>query len=54
LQNGKCRNWTLSKHEKLNHLFQTSKTGSVAEYEKLEETFSEDVLKEMVDWIKDL
>ncbi len=36
---------------KLNHLFQTSDTGSTAEYGKLTETFSPLALKEMSDWL---
>lgn len=35
----------------LNHLFQTSKTGSVSEYGQIEETFSVDALKIISDWI---
>ncbi len=30
---------------------QTSKTGAVAEYPKIDETISEDVLKEISKWI---
>lgn len=36
----------------LNHLFQHSETGSPSEYAKIEETFSEEALKLIVDWIK--
>ena len=35
----------------LNHLFQTSKTGSFSEYAKNEETFSPKALKIISDWI---
>lgn len=35
----------------LNHLFQTAGTGSVSEYEQIEETFSPEVLKIIADWI---
>ena len=35
----------------LNHLFQTSKTGSPSEYGSIEETFAPVVLKEVGDWI---
>jgi hypothetical protein len=35
----------------LNHLFQTAKTGSPAEYGKIEETFSPVALKTIGDWI---
>ncbi|MFN5417128.1 MAG: alpha/beta hydrolase family protein [Flavobacteriia bacterium] len=37
----------------LNHLMQHCETGSVNEYIKIEETFSEEVMKIMADWIKD-
>ncbi|MCE3295945.1 MAG: alpha/beta hydrolase [Crocinitomicaceae bacterium] len=36
----------------LNHLMQHCETGSVNEYIKIEETFSEEVMKIMTDWIK--
>ncbi len=36
---------------KLNHLFQTSDTGSTSEYGKLTETFSPLALKEISDWL---
>jgi len=35
----------------LNHLFQTAKTGSIAEYAQIEETFSPAALKEVAEWI---
>jgi len=35
----------------LNHLFQTTTTGSPSEYALLEETFSPDALKVLSDWI---
>ncbi len=35
----------------LNHLFQTSKTGSTVEYESIEETFAPAALKVLADWI---
>ena len=35
----------------LNHLFQAAKTGSPAEYGKIEETFSPVALKTIGDWI---
>lgn len=38
----------------LNHLFQSCETGLVNEYGVLEETFSEDVLKEITEWIQKL
>ena len=36
---------------KLNHLFQTSQTGLISEYGKIDETMSPEVLKTMSDWI---
>ncbi|HKU73265.1 MAG TPA: alpha/beta fold hydrolase [Pyrinomonadaceae bacterium] len=36
---------------KLNHLFQTSATGLLSEYSKIEETISPEVLKTISDWI---
>jgi len=38
--------------ENLNHLFQESKTGMVNEYGTIEQTFSPDVLKIIIKWIK--
>jgi hypothetical protein len=35
----------------LNHLFQTAKTGSPAEYAQIEETISPVALEKMADWI---
>jgi pimeloyl-ACP methyl ester carboxylesterase len=36
----------------LNHLFQTSTTGKISEYGKIEETISPTALQTMLDWIK--
>ncbi len=38
----------------LNHLFQKSKTGAPTEYGNIEETFSEDAMKIIVDWISEV
>ena len=38
----------------LNHLFQTAKTGSPAEYGTIEETFSPDAMKLIKDWILEI
>jgi hypothetical protein len=35
----------------LNHLFQTAKTGSPAEYAQIEETFAPVALDKMASWI---
>lgn len=41
-------------YDSLNHLFQHCKTGQLAEYHQIEETISTDVLKDIIDWVKDL
>lgn len=38
----------------LNHLFQHCSTGEAAEYGQIEETFSEEVIADMINWIKNL
>lgn len=38
----------------LNHLFQTCRTGSVSEYQGIEETFNEEPLRKMSSWISRL
>jgi len=38
----------------LNHLFQHCRTGEVSEYKEIEETFSPDVLAEMITWLHSL
>ncbi|HPD65284.1 MAG TPA: alpha/beta fold hydrolase [Bacteroidia bacterium] len=43
--------YTIKKFEGLNHLFQHATTGSPAEYVKIEETFSPEVLEFMKDWM---
>ncbi len=42
---------TIMEFPKLNHLFQKSETGAPSEYGILEETFSEDALAKIADWI---
>ena len=44
-------NPTLKVYDGLNHFFQQAKTGGVSEYASLEETFSIDVLADLVDWL---
>jgi hypothetical protein len=44
------RGVTIREFPKLNHLFQTSRTGSPAEYGQIEETFSPTALKAIGDW----
>jgi len=43
---------TVKTFPKLNHLFQPCETGLVREYGDIETTFSEEVMMEMVQWIK--
>lgn len=43
---------TIKKLEGLNHLFQHCTTGSVVEYQQIEETISPEVLQAITDWIK--
>ena len=38
----------------LNHLFQHARTGNVAEYGQIEETFSEEVLRDITGWVNGL
>jgi pimeloyl-ACP methyl ester carboxylesterase len=51
LKGGGNKDYTLKELPGLNHLFQTAKTGSPAEYADIEETFSPDALKAMGDWV---
>jgi len=44
-------NITIKKLPKLNHLFQTSQTGLPSEYVQIEETFSQEVLEIMLNWL---
>ena len=48
------KNYKISELRGLNHLFQHSSSGSVSEYGQIEETFSEDVLKIIAEWINQL
>jgi fermentation-respiration switch protein FrsA (DUF1100 family) len=51
LKAGKNKDFTVKSFPKLNHLFQTSQTGSPAEYGKIEETIAPPVLETIADWI---
>lgn len=51
LKEGKNSDVTVMSFPKLNHLFQTSQTGSLSEYGLIEETMSPQVLKTISDWI---
>jgi uncharacterized protein len=54
LKSGGNKNFKTVKLPGLNHLFQTTKTGSLLEYGEIEETFSPDALKIIGDWIKEI
>jgi fermentation-respiration switch protein FrsA (DUF1100 family) len=51
LKAGKNNDFTTKCFPKLNHLFQTSKTGSLSEYAQIEETMSPEVLKNISYWL---
>ena len=51
LEKGKNENVTIKVFEGLNHLFQKSATGATSEYATLEETFNEEVMKFVADWM---
>ncbi|HEY8559072.1 MAG TPA: alpha/beta fold hydrolase [Pyrinomonadaceae bacterium] len=51
LKAGGNKNVTILKFSKLNHLFQTSETGSPAEYQRIEETIAPAVLETIANWI---
>jgi uncharacterized protein len=51
LKAGRNRDYEIVKLPKLNHLFQTSQTGSVAEYSQIEETIAPVALETMSGWI---
>lgn len=49
-----ARSKKMISYPNLNHLFQTSNTGSAAEYGQIEETISPIVLKDIAEWINSL
>ncbi|HZH34059.1 MAG TPA: alpha/beta hydrolase [Pyrinomonadaceae bacterium] len=51
LKTGGNKDYTIKSFPKLNHLFQTSQTGLLNEYGKIEETISPQVLETIADWI---
>lgn len=51
LTKAKNKKFEIVEMEGLNHLFQTAKTGGIAEYEEIEESFSPKVLETMKNWI---
>lgn len=44
----------LKAYDGLNHLFQKAETGAVAEYIEIEETFNEEVLSDLAQWVNNL
>ncbi|MCH7771379.1 MAG: alpha/beta fold hydrolase [Bacteroidetes bacterium] len=54
LKEGGNQNFKTVELQGLNHLFQTAETGLPLEYGKIEETFSPDAMKIILDWIKGL
>jgi hypothetical protein len=51
LKSGGNKDFTVKAFPKLNHLFQTSRTGLLDEYENIEETISPQVLETITEWI---
>ncbi len=51
LKEGKNPDVTIKEFPKLNHLFQTAKTGMVAEYGHIEETFAPEALEAVTAWV---
>ena len=52
LKKGGNKNFEIKMLSGLNHLFQTSETGKISEYGKIEETISPLALETILDWIK--
>ncbi|MBZ5725438.1 MAG: alpha/beta fold hydrolase [Acidobacteriia bacterium] len=52
LEEGGNRHFEAAEMPGLNHLFQTARTGSVPEYEQIEETISPAVLEKIASWIR--
>ena len=51
LQEGGNQHFEVDRLPGLNHLFQHAKTGAVAEYAQIEETFSPEALEKIAAWI---
>lgn len=51
LEKGGNKKFMIKELPKLNHLFQESQTGAPAEYAEIEQTFSPNALKEILNWI---
>jgi fermentation-respiration switch protein FrsA (DUF1100 family) len=54
LKAGGNKRFELREFPKLNHLFQTCKTGGISEYQEIEETIAPAILKGITDWIRSL
>ena len=52
LKEGGNKDFTVKELPKLNHLFQTAKTGGIAEYATIEETFAPSALALIAEWIE--
>src|SRR5207248_8123826 len=52
LREGGNKDFTVKELPGLNHLFQTCKTGAVAEYARIEETFAPSALELLADWVR--
>ena len=46
------RDITARRYPGLNHLFQPATTGSITEYARIETTFDEQVMRDIVEWIR--
>lgn len=51
LEEGENTNVKVVSYPELNHLFQRAETGAVSEYIKIEETFSQEVMVEILEWV---
>ena len=51
LLKAKHKDYTVRRFPKLNHLFQTAKTGSLGEYSQIEETFAPTALNAISEWV---
>jgi pimeloyl-ACP methyl ester carboxylesterase len=51
LKTGRNKDYTIKSFPKLNHLFQTSRTGALSEYAEIDETIAPLVLETISDWI---
>ena len=54
LKKANNKNTTIKEFKSLNHLFQKTKTGAPSEYATLEETFNEEVMSFVSEWINNL